>query len=212
MGVPGTGRRVVPVPPGGISESSRGRDRVRCRCVSEALVAALWRRGGGHRGGCHREGVLRGGREETRVLRVFWTGYRPKVHLVGTPQKCPPYGWHRGVSYIVDQIFNIKQFIPKTRPGTWYCLCVSLFFFTLSLFWFFFCPLALLKVSSHSFFSCHCWIMLASKVFHLVFSFDFAKVFSDISGCDLAIYTWKLIYWFSSSAWHQSSLYFKRTV
>lgn len=96
MGVPGAGRWVVSVLPGGISESSRGRDRVWCRCVSEALVAALWGRGGGHRGGCHREGVLRGGREEAGVLCVFGTGYRPKVHLVGTPQKGPPYGWHRG--------------------------------------------------------------------------------------------------------------------
>lgn len=90
VGVPGIGWWVVSVLPGRISEASRGRDWVRCRGVSQALVPPLWGRRRRHGGGGHREGVLWGGREETCVLRVFGTGHRPKVHLVGSPQKGPP--------------------------------------------------------------------------------------------------------------------------
>lgn len=60
---------------------------MRGRGVAEALVTPTQRRGGGHRCGCHGDGVLGARGEEAGVLGVFGSSYRAEVHLVGTTQE-----------------------------------------------------------------------------------------------------------------------------
>lgn len=86
LGATSIRRSVVTVIFPGRSEPCRGRDRVRGRGVTEALVPPTGGRGGRHRCGCHRNRVLGGCCEETGVLGVLRSSYHTKVHLVGTTQ------------------------------------------------------------------------------------------------------------------------------
>lgn len=93
LGVPRLRRRVVAVVlPGRGSEPCGGGDGVWGRGVAEALVPPTRGGGGGHRCGCHGDSVLGGCREEARVLGVFRSRYRTKVHLVGSTQECTTWG------------------------------------------------------------------------------------------------------------------------
>lgn len=82
-------RRVVAVVvPGRGREPGGRRDGVRGMSVAEALVKTARGWGGGHRCGCHGNGVLGGCCEEAGVLGVFGSSYCAEVHLVGTTQEC----------------------------------------------------------------------------------------------------------------------------
>lgn len=55
--------------------------------VAQALVPPTRGRGGGHGRGCHRDGVLGGGREKAGVLGVLGSSCAAEVHLVGSTEE-----------------------------------------------------------------------------------------------------------------------------